>query len=196
MYCPSCGSEERQRSQFCRACGTDLRAVRTTLETPDAITASAVSAREQISRVMAEKIAQMESAEDLAEVAEDVLPQIEKFLESPEERRLRRVRAGVIVAAVGLGATVITFIMALDKGDIIPFVGLGLITFLIGLGFILNGMVFTLPPKEFSKRLSRPTGPQPLDQLSEAQPVAASSVGRPLSAGSVTEHTTQHLGNK
>ena len=25
MYCPSCGSEERQLSQFCRACGTDLR---------------------------------------------------------------------------------------------------------------------------------------------------------------------------
>lgn len=151
--------------------------------------------------VMAEKIAQMESGEDLAEVLEEVLPQIEKFLESPEERRLRRVRAGVIVAAIGLGATVITFFMAMSKSDIFPYLGLSLmglslITFLIGLGFILNGMVFTLPPKEFPKRLSSPTGPQPLDQLSEAQPVAASSVGRPLSAGSVTEHTTQHLGNK
>ena len=196
MYCPSCGSEERQRSQFCRACGTDLRAVRTTLETPDAITASAVSAREQISRVMTEKIAQMESADDLKEVAEDVLPQIEKFLESPEERRLRRVRAGVIVAAVGLGATVVTFFMAMVKGDFFPFVGLGLITFLIGLGFIINGMVFTLPRKEIPNRLSGPTGPQPLDQLSEEPPVPTSLVGRPLSAGSVTEHTTQHLGHK
>src|SRR5437764_1387601 len=28
MYCPSCGSEERQASQYCRACGTDLRPVR------------------------------------------------------------------------------------------------------------------------------------------------------------------------
>ena len=196
MYCPSCGSEERQRSQFCRACGTDLRAVRTTLETPDAITASAVSAREQISRVMTEKIAQLESADDLKEIAEDVLPQIEKFLESPEERRLRRVRAGVIVAAVGLGATVITFFMAMMKSDMFPFLGLSLITFLIGLGFILNGMVFTVPPKEIPNRLSKPMGHQPLDQLSEAQPVAGSSVGQPLSAGSVTEHTTQHLGHK
>jgi len=37
MYCPSCGSEERQLSQFCRACGTELRVVRNSLERPDAI---------------------------------------------------------------------------------------------------------------------------------------------------------------
>ena len=41
----------------------------------------------------------METAKDLEHVAEDVLPQMEKFLESPEEKRLRRVRAGVITAA-------------------------------------------------------------------------------------------------
>ena len=46
MYCPSCGSEERQLSQFCRACGADLRVVRTSLEKADAITGSAVSAPE------------------------------------------------------------------------------------------------------------------------------------------------------
>jgi hypothetical protein len=43
MFCPSCGSEERQASQFCRACGTDLRAVHMGLERPDSITASAES---------------------------------------------------------------------------------------------------------------------------------------------------------
>ena len=45
MFCPSCGSEERQASQYCRACGTDLRPVRVSLERPDSVTASAVSAR-------------------------------------------------------------------------------------------------------------------------------------------------------
>ena len=54
MYCPSCGSEERQLSQFCRACSTDLRVVRTSLEKPDAITASAVSTREQIGLAVTE----------------------------------------------------------------------------------------------------------------------------------------------
>src|SRR3982750_104090 len=81
MYCPSCGSEERQLSQFCRACGTDLRVVRNSLENPDAITQSAVSAREQIGMAVADKIRQMGTANELERVAEDVLPHFEKFLE-------------------------------------------------------------------------------------------------------------------
>src|SRR6266496_1871062 len=203
MYCPSCGSEERQLSQYCRACGTDLRAVRTTLERPDAITASAVSAREQISRVMAEKIARMES-EDLKEVAEDVLPQIEKFLESPEERRLRRVRAGVITACVGLGATIITFFMALVKGDIFPFVGFGLITFLVGLGLVINGLVFTVPRKAFPGDASNALSQEALDAGLRSlelngTPTNTRSLTNELGPTavrilpSVTEHTTHHL---
>ncbi|HEX7530127.1 MAG TPA: hypothetical protein VF333_03205, partial [Pyrinomonadaceae bacterium] len=69
-------------SQYCRACGTDLRPVRTTLERPDSITAVAVSAREEIGRAVADKIREVEDSRDLKRVAEDVLPQIEKFLES------------------------------------------------------------------------------------------------------------------
>ncbi len=96
MYCPTCGSEERQLSQYCRVCGTDLRAVRVTLERPDAITESAVSARDHIGRAIADKIRMTESASELQKVAEEVLPEIEKFLESPAEKRLRRLRAGML----------------------------------------------------------------------------------------------------
>src|SRR5882762_10176378 len=111
MFCPSCGSEERQASQYCRACGSDLRAVRVSLERPDSITASAVTAREEIGRAVAEKIREVEDAHDLKKVAEDVLPQIEKFLESYEEKRLRRIRAGVIVAASGFGTATFGLIL-------------------------------------------------------------------------------------
>src|SRR5918992_5776325 len=114
MYCPSCGSEERQLSQFCRACGTDLRIVRNSLENPDAITQSAISAREHIGMAVADKIRQMSSAKDLEKVAEDILPQFEKFLESPEEKRLRRIRAGVITASIGFGASLILFLVSLN----------------------------------------------------------------------------------
>src|SRR6266852_9744293 len=112
MFCPSCGSEERQATQFCRASCIDLRAVRVTLEQPDSITSSAVSAREEIGRAVAEKIREVEDSRDLKRVAEDVLPQIEKFLESYEEKRLRRVRAGVIVAASGLGGAIFMALMS------------------------------------------------------------------------------------
>src|SRR5829696_4160715 len=147
MYCPSCGSEERQLSQFCRACGTDLRIVRNSLENPDAITQSAISAREHIGMAVADKIRQMSSAKDLEKVAEDILPPFEKFLESPEEKRLRRIRAGVITAAIGLGASIVVILMAMDKIDIFPFITPALVTFLVGLGMVINGLLFTVPRK-------------------------------------------------
>src|SRR5207249_8758069 len=139
MFCPGCGSEERQATQFCRACGTDLRAVRVSLERPDSITASAVSAREDIGRAVAERIREVEDAHELKKVAEDVLPQIEKFLESHEEKRLRRMRAGVVVSSIGGGFTVPMFLMVAvaSPGDVqggLGGAGLGSGTLRIGLG--------------------------------------------------------------
>jgi hypothetical protein len=200
MYCPSCGSEERQLSQFCRACGTDLRIVRNSLENPDAITQSAISAREHIGMAVADKIRQMSSAKDLERVAEDVLPPFEKFLESPEEKRLRRIRAGVVTAAIGLGATIVTLLIAFDKVDFFPFVTPALITFLVGLGFVLNGLLFTVPRKQLpgdaydalSQKVldagsNRPAyeAPAPANLTNELVPAK--------SQPSITEHTTHHL---
>lgn len=152
MFCPTCGSEERQLSQFCRACGTDMRAVRRGLERPDAITQSAVSAREEISRAVAYKIREFETSADLKRVAEDVLPKLEEFLESPQERRLRRLRAGTIMASIGLGASVFFYLVALvDPGAPFFLVGLGITAFLIGLSIIINGLLFTLPKREIQE---------------------------------------------
>src|SRR5437762_2535085 len=151
MFCPTCGSEERQASQFCRACGTDLRGVRVSLERPDSVTASAVTAREEIGRAMAQKIREVQDAHELKKVAEDVLPEIEKFLESYEEKRLRRVRAGVVVAASGLGGAVFLILMSKflhdpDAESFMAFSGLGIAAFLVGIGLIVNALAFTKPP--------------------------------------------------
>lgn len=201
MYCPSCGSEERQLSQFCRACGTDLRIVRNSLESPDAITQSAVSAREHIGMAVADKIRQMGTAKELKKVAEEVLPHFEKFLESPEERRLRRIRAGVITAAIGLGASIVVILMAMDKTDVFPFITPALVTFLVGIGVIINGLLFTLPKKQLPgdayDALSQKVldaripyeMPAPNNLTNELAPAPAPR----LQAPSITEHTTHHL---
>jgi hypothetical protein len=201
MYCPSCGSEERQLSQFCRACGTDLRAVRSTIERPDAITASAVTAREQIGMAVADKIREMETARDLKKVAEDVLPQFEKFLESPEERRLRRVRAGIICSAIGLGWTIITTVAALSKSGEFAFVAPGLVLFFIGVGIIVNGLWFSVPHKQLpgdsydalSQKLldSSPARPYEAPSARATTNELSPAVKTPLS--SITDHTTHHL---
>jgi hypothetical protein len=209
MFCPSCGSNE-QMSQYCRACGTDLRPVRTTLERPDSITAVAVSAREEIGRAVADKIREVEDSYDLKRVAEDVLPQIEKFLESYEEKRLRRIRSGVIVAACGFGTGMLGLIMSLvlHGGDVesaLMVVGLGSIAFAIGFGLLLNGMMFTRPRKGLEDNSSAARSQNLLDagyaapQLKpggEAPPSFRSQTTSnlaPASGSSVTEGTTHHL---
>jgi hypothetical protein len=209
MYCPSCGSEERQLSQFCRACGTDLRIVRNSLENPDAVTQSAVSAREHIGMAVADKIRQMSTAKDLERVAEDVLPHFEKFLESPEEKRLRRIRSGIITAAIGLGATIVVMIMAIDKGEVLPYITPALITFLVGIGVIVNGLVFTVPRKSLPGDAYDALSQKVLDSGAnvnripyEAPAAASLPAGANLTnelapaarpQNSITEHTTHHL---
>ena len=197
MYCPSCGSEERQLSQFCRACGTDLRVVRNSLERPDAITASAVSAREQIGMAVADQIRQLQTAKDLERVAEDVLPSFEKFLESPEEKRLRRIRNGVITAAVGLGGGLAVFFMALNQTDLFPLLLPWLITFMVGMGVIVNGLLFTLPRKELPGDADDALSQRALD-MNRGNYEAAPARTNELAPGthpqaSITEHTTHHL---
>ena len=196
-------------SQFCRACGTDLRIVRNSLENPDAVTQSAVSAREHIGLAVADKIRQMSTAKELERVAEDVLPHFEKFLESPEEKRLRRIRSGIITAAIGLGASIILLVMAVDKPDILPYISPALITFLVGIGVIVNGLIFTVPRKSLPGDAYDALSQKVLDsnanvnRLPYEAPAAASlPVGANLtneltpaqrSQSSVTEHTTHHL---
>ena len=209
MYCPSCGSEERQLSQFCRACGTDLRIVRNSLENPDAVTQSAISAREHIGMAVADKIRQMSSAKELERVAEDVLPHFEKFLESPEEKRLRRIRSGVITAAIGLGASIVVLLMAIDKTEIFPYITPALITFLVGIGVIVNGLVFTVPRKTLPGDAYDALSQKVLDSggnlnrlpyeapaganLPSAANLTNELAPAPRSQSSITEHTTHHL---
>ena len=200
MYCPTCGSEERQLSQYCRACGTDLRVVRRGLEGLDTITASAVSAREEISRALAERIRQIKTTKELSKVAEEVLPELVKSLESPEDKRLRRIRAGVITAAIGIGGALLMFLMSLQSHDMTPFISLGVILFLIGIGLVINGLVFTVPRKRIDDRSdeaqsqreleSRIQSASPANRLAPFSPTTNDQI---VSQPSVTEHTTHHL---
>jgi hypothetical protein len=199
MYCPTCGSEERQLSQYCRACGTDLRAVRVTLERPDAITESAVSARDHIGRAIADKIRMTESASELKKVAEEVLPEIEKFLESPADRRLRRLRAGIIMAFIGVGATLGGLVASMADEHLLVMVIPGLIMLFIGLAVICNGLMFTLPRKRVIDHADEALAQKALDSaLNDATGLVPEVRKHALNSGeptlaSVTEHTTHQL---
>src|SRR4051794_36392976 len=109
-------------------------------------TGPGITAREEIGRAVAAKIRDLDGARQLKKVVEDVLPQVEKFLESPAERRLRRIRAGTVTSGIGLGAVAFFGLFALVQHDMVPMIGLGVVAFLIGLATLLNGWHFSTPP--------------------------------------------------
>ena len=190
MFCPSCGLEENNSNQFCRACGEDLRTVRFALEKLDDVTNSAVSAREEIGRAIAAKIRETGSAGELKKVAENVLPEIEKFLESPEETRLRRMRDGMIIAASGFGAATAFGILSvlIDKAMLFPAV-FGIVAFLIGLSFVFNGFFFTVPKKSLPDNSDDAQNQRELDADTNELKLSDSK----QTFASVTEHTTRQL---
>jgi hypothetical protein len=201
MFCPSCGIEERQSNQFCRACGTDLRRVRVAVESPDNITASAVSARDEIGRAVAFKIRETQTVYELKKVAEDVLPEIEKFLESPEEKRLRRIRVGTLISSIGMGATIaFTMVSFFVKDDgMFIIAGLGMVTFFIGLSFVINGLLLTIPKKSLSDKSSDAQDQRELDAHNNELNGQTNELVLPESNqgfSSVIEHTTKHLKEK
>jgi hypothetical protein len=205
MFCPGCGFEELQRSHFCRACGADLRPARTGLEKIETLSSADLDAREEIGRALADKIREMQKTKDLETLVESVLPEVEKFLESPEERRLRRIRAGVITSALGIAAMACVFLLAFftRTRELLPLMGIGVVPFLIGLGIIINGFLFSLPGKGIMRQSSRsleklldqiPTRPRAAIKPPTAT-IQSTSAPAPV-LPSVTEHTTHHLADE
>ena len=196
MFCPDCGLEDKQSNQFCRACGTDLRPIRRAVAEPDTITASAASARDEIGRAFAAKIRDSRNPEDLAVVAEDVLPELEKFLESPAEKRLRRMRTGMLISSIGFGTALgISLVSMLMKDDDVIFLAaMGVVAFFIGLGFILNGVFLTVPKKELPDKSSDANRQRELDGRTTSDLVLPEAT--PGLFSSVTENTTRHLKEK
>lgn len=201
MFCPNCGAEEHNRVQFCRACGAELHLIRAALEQPDTITASAVNAREEIARAIADKIMEFKSTNSLRRAVEDILPAIDKYLQSPEERRMRDeekrlelIRGGFITSAVGF--SLILFFMLLSwvtqSREVLIGGGAGGIVFFIGLGVLLSGMLFKPAPQQFShsnrntKQLAASKAPAISQQKMNTAP-------QPSGLPSVTEGTTRQL---
>jgi hypothetical protein len=178
-----------------------MRVIRTALAMPDSITASAASAREEIGRAVAARIRETTSTKELAKVTEEVLPQIEKFLESPEEKRLRRLRTGTIIASIGMGVaialSILSSVIGKDKEEMMFLAGLGLVTFFIGVGFILNGVFLTVPKRSLPDRSPNPElEPFPTQQPQSFLEMPARAETNDLYPSSVTENTTKHLKNE
>jgi len=80
--------------------------------------------------------------------------------------------------------------------DVIFLAALGVVTFFLGLGFILNGILLTVPKTSLPNKSTNADRQRELDSgIVDTNELKLPETENPLFS-SVTEHTTQHLKEK
>ena len=187
MFCPQCGTNQSDELKFCKLCGANLFAVR-----------QAVATRETPQKFDWTKtwVAEMFLGE-----AERKRRNAQLELEhgiTPEVKREKEIKAGVITASVGVAVTIFLYVLMQgiilggkvprDAAEILSRIWVaGIIPFCIGMGLLINGL--------FVGRTRR--GANKLNPFEKADPQApsrsAEASGFIPSSFSVTEETTRHL---
>ncbi len=139
MFCPRCGTNQSDDIKFCKTCGGNLSAVR-----------QAVTSRETGGKIDWSKTWVAETF--LSEAERDARKeQLERERGiTPEVKRQKELKAGVVTASVGIGVSIFLFVIM--EGVILSLHNpgserellsrlwvVGVIPFFIGLGLIING---------------------------------------------------------
>jgi hypothetical protein len=177
MYCPHCGQPSPEDRKFCKFCGTNLGVVSL------ALTQSAVPPK------------------NLSEATTKILDDwfSHKPAPAPEERRLKDIRGGVITSFTGMGICIFLYFffgavasnprVPSEAAMIIQRIWLaGLIPFFVGVGLILNGILFHKPTTQSFPPASR----QPT-RLAAPETQRGLSTPGVVIPPSVTEQTTHRL---
>jgi hypothetical protein len=77
------------------------------LDKPDITTGA--EGRDEVLRAIADKVREMKAGEDFEDSVKDILSEVDKLLQSPEERRLKQIRErGLTELRAGADETVVT----------------------------------------------------------------------------------------
>ena len=114
-----------------------------------------------------------------------------------KEKRLRRMRNGMIVSSIGFGGAIGFSVMNifLKEDFLVMLAGLSIITFFIGLSFVINGLLLSIPKKSLSDKSSDAKSQRELD-VAEANTNELLMPETDTVFTSVTEHTTQQKKKK
>jgi hypothetical protein len=193
MFCPQCGSTQSDQLKFCKACGANLGIVKEALDS-----GKAPGKFDWGNTWVAEMFASSEES-----------VRREKELErlkgiTPEVKRRNEIKAGVIVASIGIGLMVFLYIFmqgiilsgrpSPGEAEILSRIWIaGIIPLMIGIALIINGAFVS---KLFSRSEQGQKG-------ADAKELAGNAPGEYLppadtsplfQAGfSVTDETTAHL---
>src|SRR5713226_7510372 len=100
MFCPQCGTSQSDELKFCKSCGANLFAVR-----------QAVATRETGEKFDWSKtwVAEMMLTQEEREKRKEEIERQRGI--TPESRRHKEIKAGVITASVGVGLAVFLFVL-------------------------------------------------------------------------------------
>lgn len=195
MFCPQCGSTQSDELKFCKLCGANLDAVRRAAATREAGGNSNIDWRKTW---VAEML--MSGEEAVRRKAE-----IERLQGiTPEVKRLKEIKAGVITACAGLALTLVLAVLMrgiILSGEATPGEAeilsrlwvAGAIPVFVGIALIINGLFVSKKLVELAARRppAAPGAPEGRPQHGALRP-ADTSEFVPADF-SVTEETTMHL---
>lgn len=187
MFCPQCGSTQSDELRYCKTCGANLQALR---------------------QLMATR-ASVETADLMNVEATDVAPtDTERREVAREERRRREIKAGVILASAGIGISILLLVLmggiiasgrvSEAAAEILARVWIvGILPMLVGAALIFNGIIVS-KRGEASRELNAAEGGKELRPPANVAYLEAADTNDLVSKVpfSVTDRTTQHLGQK
>jgi hypothetical protein len=186
MFCPACGLQVNDDLKFCRQCGANLRGVR------DAMTSNSPEGKSDWNKTWWEDIAHAHAMRELG------------IGVSPEEKRIKEIKAGVITSAVGVGVMFFLhfFFKVATRGKYDEIAEMlrslwlvGIFPFLIGISLIFNGLFISRRLVKLKEQQSQPA--MPASQAPAALPAKTTDQLVANSAQpavhSVTEDSTLHL---
>ena len=191
MVCPRCASNQSEDIKFCTFCGANLQAVREVIDAPE------VPKKFEWGDTW---VAEMFRSGEAAERAK--LEMARRLGITPEVKRYNEIQAGVILCSVGVGLSIFLFVFMQgiagkvepDAAEIILRIWVaGIIPFMIGLAFILNGMVVSRRIVEAMEREQNRTR-ELEDAATAARGLRAADTSEFIPTNmSVTDQTTRHL---
>ena len=190
MFCPQCGSTQSDELKFCKSCGANLHALRQVMATRD-------DEKFDWSKTW---VAEMFMPGEEATKYQARIEELRGL--TPEVKRRREIKAGIITASVGLGLMILLFVL---MGGIIASGRtseaaaqilarlwiVGVLPLLVGGALVFNGMFISkrseLPAGETTGEPDELEAPAARNYLS---PVDTNDLAMPFS---VTDRTTRHL---
>jgi hypothetical protein len=195
MFCPQCGSTQSDDLKFCKSCGANLEALRQIMAT----------------REPGEKfdwsntwVAEMFKSSEDAVRHQAEIERLQGI--TPEIKRLREIKGGVITASAGIGLMILLFVLMggiVNSGRVSDAAAeillriwiVGVLPLFVGAALIFNGLFISKRGVRALSVHETDTGTKELDAASSRNylsPADTNDLASPIPF-SITDKTTRHL---